>query len=125
MTRFLIADDSAFLRARLAEVISEKEAAVVGQAGDVESVLLAVDAWHPDVIILDIRMPGGNGVAALEKIKKRKNPPVVIMCTNYPYLQYRKKCMDLGADFFFYKAVDIEKLVQLVRKLAASGARAS
>ena len=60
-------------------------------------------------------MPGKNGISILEDIKREKNPPLVAMFTNYPYLQYRKSCMDLGADYFFYKAIEFEKLVKLIK----------
>jgi DNA-binding NarL/FixJ family response regulator len=116
--RFLIADDSEFLRTRLVEFISQIEGTeIVGQAGSFEEVMEAVEDSNPDVVILDIRLPGKNGFLALERIKKRTNPPVVIMFTNYPYLQYRKRCMDLGADYFFYKAVEFDRLFNLIKDL--------
>nr|HOO91686.1 hypothetical protein [Syntrophales bacterium] len=46
----------------------------------------------------------------LKQIKKEIPPPVVIMLTNYPYPQYRKKCQALGADYFFDKVADIDKI---------------
>jgi len=117
--RLLIADDSDILRARMAEVFSEiRGIEIVGQIGSSQEVIDAVNNLKPDVIILDIRMPGGNGIAVLEAIKKRKNSSVVIMFTNFPYLQYRKKSMELGADYFFYKAIEFEKLIDLVKDLA-------
>ena len=117
--RFLIADDSDYLRARLVESISEIEGIdIIEQAGSFKEVMEAVENLKPDVVILDIRMPGKNGFLALESIKKRINPPIVIMFTNFPYLQYRKKSMDLGADYFFYKAVEFERLLDLIRDLA-------
>jgi DNA-binding NarL/FixJ family response regulator len=89
----------------------------VGVARNLKEVIDAVAKLKPDVVILDIRMPGGNGFKALEQIKKRDNPPVVIMFTNYPFLQYRKRSMDLGADYFFYKAIEFEKLICLITDL--------
>ena len=116
--RFVIVDDSEFLRARLVEFISDIEGTeIVGQAGSLEEVIEAIEDSNPDVVILDIRLRGKNGFLALESIKKRANPPVVIMFTNYPYLQYRKRCMDLGADYFFYKAVEFDRLFNLIKDL--------
>jgi len=116
--RFLIADDTDVLRARLVDIISEiKGTEIVGEARNLEEVMEAVEKLSPDVVILDIRMPGGNGFTALEQIKKRENPPIVIMFTNYPFLQYRKRSMVLGADYFFYKAIEFEKLVGLITDL--------
>jgi DNA-binding NarL/FixJ family response regulator len=117
--RLLIADDSEILRSRLCELLSEIEGVtIVGQARDCPSCVEAVQYLKPDVVILDVRIPGGDGILALEAIKKAESPPKVIMFTNYPYLQYRKKCLDVGADFFFYKANDFEQLVEVVKGLA-------
>ena len=117
--RLFIADDSEILRGRLAEALTEIEGVViVGQGSDATETIEAFKRLNPDLIIIDIRMPGGNGIEALETLKKMKNPPIIIMFTNYPYLQYRKRCLDAGADFFFYKATEFEKLIDIVRKLA-------
>ena len=72
----------------------------------------------PFLLLLDIRMPKGNGIEVLEILKKMPNSPTIIMFTNYPYYQYRKRCMDAGADFFFYKALEFDKLLDTVRNLA-------
>jgi DNA-binding NarL/FixJ family response regulator len=116
--RLLIADDSAYLLERLAEVFSEVSGVeIIGQAKNVNEVIKEVERHRPDLVILDIKMPGGNGFSALEQIKQREDPPVVIMFTNYPYLQYRKKSMDLGADYFFYKAIEFNNLIDLIKEL--------
>jgi DNA-binding NarL/FixJ family response regulator len=119
--RLLIADDSEILLSRLCELLSEVEGiTIVGQAKDCPSCVEAVQNLRPDVVILDIRIPGGDGILALEAIKRCKNPPKVIMFTSYPYLQYRKRCLDVGADFFFYKANEFEQLVEVVKELAVA-----
>jgi len=117
--RLFIADDSEVLRERLVDILSEIEGIeIVGQEGDAIKVIAAIERLHPDLVILDIQMPGGNGISILETLKKMENPPKVIMFTNYPYLQYRRRCLEAGADFFFYKATEFEKLVDVIRKLA-------
>jgi len=117
--RLFIADDSEVLRERLVDILSEIECIeIVGQEGDAIKVIAAIERLNPDLVILDIQMPGGNGISILETLKKMENPPKVIMFTNYPYLQYRRRCLEAGADFFFYKATEFEKLVDVIRKLA-------
>jgi len=117
--RLFIADDSEILRSRLCELLSEiEDITIVGQAGDLASALKAIQNLKPDVVIMDIRFPGEDGLLALEAIKKGKNPPKVVMFTNYPYLQYRKKCLNGGADYFFYKAMEFENLIALLKELA-------
>ncbi len=117
--KLLIADDSDVLRNSLSQMISEiKGIEIVGEAADVRIALERVDRLKPEVVILDIRMPGMDGIAALESLKKKANPPIVIIFTNYPYLQYRKRCLDAGADYFFYKATEFGMLIELLKKLA-------
>ena len=118
--RLFIADDSEILRERLVETLSEIQGVeIVGQEGETFSAIEAIDRLKPDLVILDIRMPGGNGISVLEKLKKMDYPPIVVMFTNYPYLQYRKRCFDSGADHFFYKATEFEKLIDVIRESAA------
>lgn len=116
--RLLIADDSEILRSRLIDLLSEVEGVkVVGEVRESRETIQAVQQLEPDIVILDIRMPGGDGILALEEIKKKPKPPIVIMFTNFPYLQYRKRCLDAGADFFFYKSTEFEALLVLLKKL--------
>ena len=117
--RLFIADDSEILRERLVEILSEIESVeIVGQKGDTVKAIEAIERLKPDLVILDIQMPGGNGIMVLEKLKKMEAPPVVIMFTNFPYLQYRKRCFDSGADYFFYKSTEFEKLIDVIRESA-------
>jgi DNA-binding NarL/FixJ family response regulator len=62
-------------------------------------------------------MPQGNGIKVLEEIKKNLQSPKVIIFTNYIYPQYRKKYMNAGADFFFNKSTEFEKLIDTVKYL--------
>jgi RecA/RadA recombinase len=61
--------------------------------------------------------PGGSGIEVLQSIKKDRPDIKVIVFTNYPYPQYRKKCMELGADFFFAKATESEQIPVIVSEL--------
>ncbi len=119
MVRILIADDSKIYRAYLINLLSRIEGIeIAGQAEDSPGAVEAIERLKPDVAVLDIRMPGGDGILALETIKRNKVSPKTIMFTNYPYPQYRKKCMDAGADYFFDKFTEFEKLVETLKTLA-------
>lgn len=116
--KVFIVDDSLVLRERLEEMLSDLPATeIVGYAQDVSGAITSIKELNPDVVILDIRMPGGSGIDVLQDIKKDNQTPVVIMLTNYPYPQYRKKCMDLGADFFFDKSTEFEKITAVFKQM--------
>jgi DNA-binding NarL/FixJ family response regulator len=105
--KILIVDDSAVVRERLVGMLSEIEGVeIAGEAENPQEAIEAIRRLKPDAVVLDIQMPGGNGIDVLEQIKKDSPAPMVIMLTNFPYPQYRKKCMEIGADFFFDKSTE-------------------
>jgi len=116
--RMFIVDDSEVLRSRLVQMLSEiKGIEIVGEAGFVRDAVREIKKLNPDIAILDMKMADGNGIDILTAIKKDKMTTRVIIFTNYPYLQYRKRCLDAGADFFFYKATELGKLMDLLKGL--------
>ena len=116
--KVLIVDDSRLLRERLVSMISElPEIDVIAQAGDAAAAKNLIQGLHPDVVILDIRLSEGNGIEVLQEIKKKRPSPVTIMFTNYPYPQYRKKCKEAGADFFFDKSTEFHKITGMLEKI--------
>jgi DNA-binding NarL/FixJ family response regulator len=118
IVRVFIVDDSAIIRERLEMMLSElKGIEIIGQAKGSTEAEEAIPKLKPDVVILDIRMHGGNGIEVLKNIKRDKNSPLVIMLTNYPYPQYRKKCKDAGANFFFDKSTEFDKITEVLKKL--------
>jgi len=119
--KVFIVDDSKIVCERLIEMLSELPGVeIAGKAHKVVEATNLIEKIKPDVVILDIRMPGGSGIDILRKIKKNKAAPLVIMLTNYPYPQYRKKCMDAGGDFFFDKSDEFEKVVEVLKDLIQS-----
>jgi DNA-binding NarL/FixJ family response regulator len=118
MLRVFIADDSEVLRIRLFELLSEVEGIeIVGQAKNGVEASNLIWALQPDVVILDIRMNGGSGIDALKTIKKYDSAPLVMIFTNYPSRQYRKRCLEGGADFFFDKSTEFGELIDVFRDL--------
>lgn len=116
--RIFIADDSAIVRERLIEMLSGlKDVEVIGQAGGGVEALNSIRELKPDVAILDIQMPGGSGIDVLKNIKKEEPALLVIMFTNYPYPEYRKQCMVAGADFFFDKSTEFDKVMKVLGSL--------
>ena len=113
--RILIADDSAVVRARLISLLADlRGIEVVGQAEDAIEARNLAEKLRPDVAILDLRMPKGSGADVLSDLKKLNPAPKVIMLTNYPHPENRKKCMDGGADYFFDKSNEFQKVVSVL-----------
>lgn len=116
--RVFIADDSElFCKLLVADLSEIQGLEVVGQAQRGSEAIKLIQKLNPDVVILDIRMPGGNGIDVLQNIEKHNGTPVIIMLTNYPYPQYRRKCMEAGADFFFDKSSEFEKVIEIFEQL--------
>ena len=113
--RILIADDSAIVRARLISLLTDlRGIEVVGQAEDAMEARILAEKLRPDVAILDLRMPLGSGADVLIDIKKLNPTPKVIMLTNYSHPENRKKCVNGGADYFFDKSTEFQRVVTVL-----------
>jgi len=116
--KVFIVDDSRAFRKELNNLLSKlKEVEIVGQAQDSVKAMEAIQRLKPDAVILGIPISGGNGIRFVKNIKKDKLAPIVIILTHYPYRQYREKYMDAGADFFFDKSTEFEKIIDVFKKL--------
>lgn len=115
--KVLIVDDSSVVRERLRVMFSEiKDIEILGEAENGAEALKVLKKHSPDILILDIRLKEGNGFDLLKSIKKHPDLKVIIL-TNYPYPQYRKYALELGADYFFDKSVDFEQVIKLIKGL--------
>ena len=119
----LIADDSAIVRERLVSMLCDVDGVeIVGQAEDGFQAANLICELKPDAITLDVHMPGGTGLAVLQKIRRDmlqfNAAPVVIMLTNYSHGLYRRKAMDAGANFFFDKSTEFEKVREVLVSMA-------
>jgi DNA-binding NarL/FixJ family response regulator len=113
-----IADDSLVVREHLVTMLDELAGIkIVGQAGNVAEAISGIRNLQPDVVILDIRMPDGSGIAVLQSIKQDRAVPMVIILTNYPFPGYRQKCLDAGADFFLDKSTEFDQIPKLLERL--------
>lgn len=115
--KVFIADDSLIVREHLVTLLDELAGVeIVGQAENVAEAISGIRTCQPDVVILDIRMPGGSGIDVLRTIKQDKGAPMVIILTNYPYPGYRQKCLDAGADFFLDKSTEFDQIPKLFER---------
>jgi len=110
-----VADDSTLVRAAVVDMIAcIPGVKIVGFAGNGIQALDHVRKTPPDVLVLDIRMPGKSGIEVLREVKRTQPGITVIMLTNYPYPPYRQKCLEAGADYFFEKAMDFDKVIEVL-----------
>lgn len=116
--KVFIADDAQVIRERMSALLSDiKGIEVIGEAQDGLEARDSILELKPDVVILDLRMPWRNGLDVLRDIKE-SNPDIkVIILTNYPYPQYRRRCMEEGADYFFDKSSEFEKVFKVIEEL--------
>ena len=115
----IIADDSKLIRDRIAERINLiNNVNVVAQTTNSYETIDEIKMLKPDLLILDIRMPEGSGINVLKYLMENKMKIVTIVVTNYPIVQYKNKCYELGADYFFSKATEFDKVFNLVEELA-------
>ena len=118
--RVLIADDTANIRESLSALISRIEGVeIVALAETGTQALEMLRALKPDVVTLDIRMPGVNGIKVLETIRHENVPTTVIVLTGLDETEYRRRCFDVGADYYFHKATEFEKVMDVLKERAS------
>ena len=118
--RVFVADDSIVLRERLLEMLREIPGVeVLGCAEDGLHAISCIRELKPDAVVLDIQMPCGNGLEVLKNIRHdERGRPVVIVFTNFPYPQYRKRALDCGAEYFFDKTTEFHKMRDVFGQMA-------
>jgi DNA-binding NarL/FixJ family response regulator len=118
--RVLIVDDDALVRAALAMLLAGAEdIAVVGEAKDGSEVMDAVAAAGPDIVLMDIRMPTVDGLAATELLRAQDDAPEVIVLTTFEADDYVLRALRAGASGFLLKDTPPSDLVRAVRVIAA------
>ncbi|MET9266021.1 response regulator transcription factor [Amycolatopsis sp. NPDC004079] len=123
MIRVLLADDEAMIRAGVAAILaSDKEIEVVAEAADGRAAIELARANRPDVALLDIRMPGLDGLAAAEEIRKLLPDTGVLMLTTFGEDEYIERALGLGASGFLLKAGDPRELLAGVHAVADGAA---
>lgn len=113
--KVVIADDSSLWRDRIKRMLNGNyNISVVGEAENGVEAMQLIQENEPDLVILDIRMPEMNGIEVLKKIRALKMETRVCILTNYPYPQYRKRCVEEGTDYFLSKTDDFEQIEIIV-----------
>ncbi len=118
--RVLLAEDQAMIREALAALLSfEDDIEVVAQVGRGDEVLKAANDTQPDVALLDIEMPGLDGLAAAAALKRASPRTSIIILTTFGRPGYLRRAMESGVSGFIVKDSPADKLAQTIRQVRA------
>ncbi|GAA0578449.1 response regulator transcription factor [Actinomadura livida] len=118
--RVLIVDDDALVRAGLSMMLSNADDLdIVGDVADGAEVIAAVNQYRPDVVLMDIRMPRLDGLAATELLRSRREPPEIIILTTFDSDDHIVRAMRAGASGFLLKHTPPPDIIRAIREVAA------
>ncbi|MQY05685.1 response regulator transcription factor [Actinomadura macrotermitis] len=121
--RVLVVDDQAVVRVGFTAIIDgEQDMEVVGQAADGAEALRAVAGQRPDVVLMDIRMNGMDGLTAARELVSMRSPARVLVLTTFHRDEYVFGALRAGASGFLLKDCDPQELVDAIRTVAAGEA---
>ena len=119
MIRVAIADDQPLVRSGLRMILEgEPDVEIVGEAADGDEAVALVAAESPDVLLLDVQMPGTDGLAAMSELAASGSPTRVLMLTTFDLDEYVYRAMRAGASGFLLKDMAGEDIVSAVRQVA-------
>ena len=122
----MVVDDQVMVRAGLAVIVgSQPDIDVVGEAGDGATAITLAAELRPDVILMDVRMPGVDGLTATAHLTAGPNPPRVLVLTTFHQDAYVFRALRAGASGFLLKDAQPADLVAAVRTVAAGDAMLS
>lgn len=114
----LIVDDSALFRERIAEMLAPVDGLeIVGWAENAREAIRTFASRLPNLVILDIQMPGDSGLEVLRSIKHLWPETTVVVLTNHDEPQYRRRCQELRADYFLSKWAGASQLLEICTRL--------
>jgi two-component system response regulator DesR len=118
--RLLLAEDQALIRSALAALLDlERDFTVVVTVGRGDEVVAAAKAFHPDVALLDIEMPGIDGLAAAAVLSQQVPECRVLILTTFGRPGYLRRAMEAGARGFVVKDAPVEQLADAIRRVMA------
>ena len=120
-TPVFIVDDVPAMRERLRELVGEvSDVDVVGDAGTAAEAIAGILDTHPACVLLDYQLIGGTGVDVLRAVHGQATGTVFVVLTNHPDPQYRRACIAAGADHFFDKSTEFDRIADVLRTLRDS-----
>lgn len=120
--RVMIVDDHSMVRMGLAGLLAmEPDIQVVAEAEDLDQAVAAFSEHRPDVTLMDVRMPGGSGLEALERIRTIAPAARVVMLSTYDLEEPMIAAHNSGACGYLLKSVKFDELVAAIRRVRAGG----
>ncbi len=114
----LIVEDSVSITWRLLTFFRGIEnLEIIGSVRNGTSGLKRIKSDKPDIVLLDLQLPGMNGLKIIETLQGQKNAPYIIVFTNNSNFYFKERCLSLGANEFYDKSVQFDEAVSAVRKL--------
>lgn len=121
-TRILLVDDHAVMRAGTRRILEdEPDFAVVGEAGDGEEALRQTEQTQPDLVVLDISMPGMDGIQACRELRTRKTSCRLLILTGFENAAFVRALHRMGVDGYVLKSAGPDELVRAIREVASGG----
>ncbi|MEV4319920.1 response regulator transcription factor [Actinocrispum sp. NPDC049592] len=121
--RIVLADDQPLIRNGLRVLIADTDdLEVVGEASNGAEAIQLVQDLRPDVVVMDVRMPGVNGIEATQKIVAAPEPPHVLVLTTFDEDEYVYGALQAGASGFLVKDMALEDILGAIRVVAAGDA---
>jgi two-component system response regulator DevR len=116
--RILLVDDHEVVRLGLRALIERHPGMeVVGEAGTVREAVVEAERLAPDVVVLDVRLPGGDGLEACRQIKARRPEARIIVLTSYPDDEVLFDAIDCGADGYVLKQIGSDELIHALERV--------
>ncbi|WP_432559627.1 response regulator [Granulicoccus sp. GXG6511] len=122
-TRVLLVDDDPLVRSGLRYLFdAADDLTVVGEAADGDEAITAVQRHHPDVVLMDLRLPRVDGITATARVRALPNPPRVIALTTWDVNDAVLRSLEAGASGFLLKSADPKDILRAVRSVMAGDA---
>ena len=116
--KVFLAEDSAEIRRRIAKLLTDQGMAVVGESPTPQGAIDGILANHPDVVVLDVQLEGGPGLAVLRAVRQAAPSIAFVVLSNHAGDGYRKLYLREGAAHFLDKSTEFDQLAQLVAQHA-------
>src|ERR1700690_2361543 len=116
MPKILVIDDEADMRFAV-RMLLERSGHTVTEADNGNAALAKIDEGAPDLVLLDMRLPGMDGIQILQKIREKQKDLPIIMVTGYGNVELAEQAIQLGADHYLSKPFHNKELIEVIQQI--------